>query len=66
MVNMIKENGKCVDDPFRYSAQRLKESGGTYACYCNSLDQELLDFSFSAEEGIKIQENRFNIEVKGG
>ena len=64
MVKMIKENGKCVDDPFRYAAQKLKDSGGNYACYCNSLDPQLLDFSFSAEEGITIieNENYFNLD----
>lgn len=74
MVNMIKEHGECIDDPFRYAAQRLKESGGHYSCYCESLSQNLLDFTFSAEEGIKIKEDYFNIEnfnfsdieVKGG
>lgn len=77
MVKMIVENGKCIDDPFRYAAQRLADSGGNYACSCDSLDPELLDFSFSAEEGIKILrpgESYFNIndldlssiEVKGG
>jgi len=75
MVKMIIENGKCVDDPFRYSAQKLKDSGGNYMCSCKSLDPELLDFSFS-EEGIKIispEEQLYswsvdftNIEVKGG
>lgn len=53
MIKMIMENGKCVDDPFRYSAIKLKESGGNYACSCTSLDENLLDFSFS-EEGIEI------------
>lgn len=77
MVKMIVENGKCIDDPFRYAAQKLEDSGGNYACSCDSLDPELLDFKFSAEEGIKIinpNENYFNInelnfsniEVKGG
>lgn len=77
MVKMIIENGKCVDDPFRYAAQRLNDSGGNYACSCNSLDPELLDFKFSAEKGIEIinpNANYFNgydlnfsnIEVKGG
>lgn len=76
MVKLIVENGKCVDDPFRYAAQKLENSGGNYACSCSSLDPELLDFSFSTE-GIKIKnpnENYFNIndlefpsiEVKGG
>lgn len=54
MVKMIKENGECVDSPFSYSAKKLKESGGNYLCYCQSLDPKLLDFSFS-EEGIKIK-----------
>lgn len=53
LIMMIIENGKCVDDPFRYSAIKLKESGGNYACSCKSLDVKLLDFSFS-EEGIEI------------
>ncbi len=53
MVMMIIENGKCVDDPFRYSAIKLNESGGNYACSCKSLDINLADFSFS-EEGIEI------------
>ncbi len=75
MIVMIKENGKCVDDPFRYAAQKLNESGGHYACSCNSLSPELLDFTFSAEEGIKIVDTRgafntgyfnFSPEVKGG
>lgn len=76
MVKMIKENGKCVDDPFRYAAQKLEDSGGNYACVCSSLDPKLLDFTFN-KEGIKIRnpnENYFNledfnfssIEVKGG
>jgi len=53
MVKMIIENGECIDDPFRYSATKLKESGGNYICSCSSLDPELLDFSFN-EEGINI------------
>lgn len=53
MFKMIQENGECIDDPFSYSATKLKESGGNYLCSCNSLDPELLDFSFS-EEGINI------------
>ena len=53
MVKMIQENGECIDDPFRYSATKLKESGGFYSCSCNSLSPELLDFSFN-ENGIKI------------
>ena len=62
MVNMISQNGECVDDPFKYAATRLKESGGYYSCSCKSLSPELLDFTFSAEEGIKIQENYYNID----
>jgi len=75
MIKMIKENGQCLDDPFTYSAKKLKESGGNYYCSCQSLDPELLDFSFS-EEGIKIKKDSslFNvgnisfteIEGKGG
>jgi len=53
LVMLIIENGQCVDDPFRYSAIKLKESGGNYACSCKSLDSNLADFSFS-EEGIEI------------
>ncbi len=53
IIKMIKENGKCIDDPFRYSAIKLKESGGSYDCFCASLNPHLLDFSFD-EEGIKI------------
>lgn len=53
MTKMISENGKCVDGPFEYSAKRLEESGGMYYCYCQSLDPELLGFSFSSE-GITI------------
>lgn len=61
VVMMILENGKCVDDPFKYSAIKLKQSGGNYACSCMSLDVRLADFSFS-EEGIKIlEENYFKI-----
>jgi len=62
MVKMISENGKCIDDPFSYSAKRLKESGGDYICGCQSIAPNLLDFTFS-EEGIKIiepEENYFN------
>lgn len=77
MVKMIIENGKCVDDPFRYAAQKLNDSGGSYSCRCTSLDPKLLDFEFSAENGIEIinpNQNYFNledfnfssIEVKGG
>ncbi len=53
LIVLIIENGKCVDDPFRYSAIKLKESGGNYACSCKSLDMNLADFSFS-EDGIEI------------
>ena len=53
MVKMIQKNGECIDNPFKYSATKLKESGGNYICSCQSLDPELLDFSFN-EEGIKI------------
>lgn len=53
MIGMIKENGKCVDDPFGYSAMRLNKSGGNYICSCKSLDPKLLDFTFN-EDGIKI------------
>lgn len=62
MVMMIKENGECVDNPFGYSAMRLKESGGNYYCSCSSLDTNLLDFTFN-EEGIKIiqEENNLNL-----
>lgn len=77
MIKMIVENGECIDNPFRYSAQKLKEAGGDYLCYCSSLDPRLLDFSFNAEDGIKIinpEENYLgigninisNIEIKGG
>ena len=55
LILMIIENGKCIDDPFRYSAIKLKESGGDYACSCKSLNPKLADFSFS-EEGIEIAE----------
>lgn len=66
MVKMISENGKCVDDPFGYSATRLKDSGGNYSCSCQSLDQELLDFRFS-EEGIEIiTPDDFNIKSFSG
>ncbi len=53
MFKMIQENGECIDNPFKYSATKLKESGGNYLCSCSSLDPELLDFSFN-EEGINI------------
>lgn len=65
MVKMIIENGKCVDDPFRYAAVKLNQSGGNYDCVCNSLDPELLDFRFSAERGIEIinpNTKYFNLE----
>ena len=63
MFKMIQENGECLDNPFTYSAKKLKESGGDYLCSCQSLTPELLDFSFS-EEGIKIikSNNYFNLE----
>ena len=60
MVKMIVENGKCVDDPFGYSAQRLEESGGMYVCGCQSLDPELLDFSFNSD-GITINEPLYRV-----
>ena len=53
MFKMITENGKCIDNPFGYSATKLRESGGYYNCYCDSLSPELLDFSFD-ENGITI------------
>lgn len=52
MIKMILENSKCVDDPFGYSAMRLKESGGEYLCGCQGMGN-FLDFSFN-EDGIKI------------
>ncbi len=63
MFKMILENGECTDNPFTYSAKKLKESGGNYLCSCQSLDPELLDFKFN-EEGIEIikSNNYFNIE----
>ena len=73
MALMIKQNSQCVDNPFKYSAIRLNESGGNYACSCKSLDPKLLDFTFN-EEGIKIirSSDYINlsdlkiVEVKGG
>ena len=75
MVKMIKENGECIDNPFGYSATKLKESGGYYSCSCKSLNPELLDFSFD-ERGINIikptvyEDINFSeinfIEMKGG
>ena len=70
MFKMIIENGKCVDNPFKYSAIKLKESGGNYLCSCQSLDPELLDFSFNGN-GIEIIKpitkiDFSNIKVKGG
>lgn len=61
MTKMIIENGKCVDDPFGYSAQRLEESGGMYMCGCQSFDPELLDFTFDSN-GITITQPQ-NYEV---
>lgn len=77
MIKIIKENGKCANDPFKYAAGKLEDSGGEYDCSCNSLTLELLDFRFNAEDGIEIikpNENYFNannltfpnIQVKGG
>ncbi len=62
MTKMIIENGKCVDSPFEYSAQRLEESGGMYMCGCQSLDPELLDFSFNSD-GITINQPLNNYEI---
>ena len=68
MFKMIQENGKCIDKPFEYSAEKLKESGGNYICSCKSLDPTLLDFSFS-EDGIVIEEplnyEDLNITIAG-
>lgn len=55
VIKMLIENGKCVDHPFEYSAERLEKSGGRYSCYCDSLDPELLDFTFD-KNGITIEE----------
>ena len=54
MIKMIIENGQCIDNPFKYSAERLKEAGGIYMCSCESLDPELLSFTFDTD-GIKIK-----------
>lgn len=62
VTKMLIENGKCVDDPFGYSAQRLEESGGFYMCGCQSLDPELLDFSFNSD-GIVIEKPVKDYEV---
>jgi len=63
MVSMIKENSECVDNPFQYSAKKLKESGGNYYCYCRSLNISLLDFTFNEEKGIEIiRQNHFNMD----
>jgi len=61
MVKIIRENNKCVSNPFKYSSIKLKNSGGNYDCSCRSLNQKLLDFSFN-ENGVKIiKSNNFNI-----
>lgn len=73
MIKMIKENGNCADDPFKYAAIKLEESGGKYFCSCESLDPNLLDFNFNSE-GITILDRRLfntdnlnlNIDLKGG
>ncbi len=70
MFKMIMENGECIDNPFKYSAVKLNESGGDYLCSCKSLTPELLDFSFD-ENGIEIIKpvtniDFSNIKVKGG
>ncbi len=62
VAKMLIENGKCVDDPFGYSAQRLEESGGMYMCGCSSLDPELLDFSFDSD-GITIEETAKDFKI---
>ena len=62
VVKMIQENGECVDAPFEYSAQRLEDSGGAYMCGCQSLDPELLDFSFNSD-GIIIEEPTRGYEI---
>jgi len=54
MVKMIKLNKQCVDDPFKYAAQRLESQEAPYSCSCQALHQDYLDFSFNGEEGIKI------------
>lgn len=61
MIMMIKENGQCVDHPFEYSAMRLKESGGNYACSCSSLDAYLADFTFD-EDGIEILHTTYEVQ----
>ncbi len=61
-TKMLIENGKCVDNPFGYSAQRLEKSGGMYMCGCTSLDPKLLSFSFNSD-GITIDEPIRNQEV---
>ena len=56
MIKIIMEHGKCIDDPFKYSAIKLKQSGGDYFCSCKSLNSELLDFNFN-ESGIQIMDS---------
>jgi len=68
MIKMIRKNGECLDNPFSYSAKRLKESGGEYLCSCKSLVPELLDFYFD-EKGINIiKPNEYvsSTQMKGG
>jgi len=62
MGKMIIENGKCMDDPFRYSARQLSKQAGYWSCTCNPSNISYAPFSFD-EEGIKIIKPLFDQEL---
>ncbi len=64
MTFIIKQNTQCLDHPFEYAAERLNKSGGNYACSCQSLDPELLSFTFD-QNGINITKDSY-INIIGG
>ena len=69
MALMVKENNECMESPLTYSAEKIKEAGGTFQCSCNSLDPNYMDFYFN-ETGVYVGnrlDNYFrNTELEGG
>jgi len=60
IFKMIKENSKCVGNPFIYGAQKTAEQGLEVMCSCIPLDPKYVGFHFD-KNGLVIQKNFLNI-----
>ena len=60
IFKMIKENSKCVENPFVYGAQETAEQGLEIICSCIPLDPKYVGFNFD-KDGLIIQKNFIDI-----